>query len=793
MRLFKDKKEFILVQNLKMEILLLFQKQNRLIPKRELCALLNIKGAQRKDLKQALAEIKKIGFVPSSASLTSKQEQDRKKEKAPSQKPRKESSFQSNDHFDDRKRGSKSHVKASKKRQILDETLSPRMRKIEPVRKRASINTTIMGLFCHRGDRMWIESVHRKIPFMPIELLDHDREQVEKFGLIHHDVVQFQVSIKGRVNILEKVGNLSEPKVFSLMAIYNADVPFEFSKEAIKLAKNAKVPLLADRSDYRSLPLVTIDGDDARDFDDAVYARPDDTVGSDGMPLNPGGWFAIVAIADVAEYVRPFDALDQEAFNRGNSIYFADRVVPMLPEALSNEMCSLKPNEDRACLAVEMHISAEGNLESFIFKRGLMRSQHRLTYTKVQALLDRKDHLEEHQDEDSKLWHTILKPLYGVYKALRSARNHRGSLELTSHERKVLFHEDGSIKAIVPYVQTTSHRLIEELMIAANVAAAKTLDKYQWPCLYRVHDRPDDTRVMNMKRVVSSLGLSVPKDKKLSQKAFNVILAIHSPFQRMIHDLVLRSQAQALYSPENVGHFGLGLTHYAHFTSPIRRYADLCVHRALIGALNLGEGGQNRLPFEELAQIGNHISATERQAAKLERDVMDRYLVLYLEKYVGFSFEAIIVGVTGVGIFFELDMGAQGFLHKKDLPDDYYIFDEEHHRYVGKRTRRTFQLGDKIRVMLDAADARSATTVFSLEDVYIKARHDQKNHDKSHKKSFSKTRSDDFKKTQTKHHDDVETTKGHDQKKKPIKSVQKNKKAGGVKRRKSITMKNLKK
>ena len=242
------------------------------------------------------------------------------------------------------------------------------------------------------------------------------------------------------------------------------------------------------------------------------------------------------------------------------------------------------------------------------------------------------------------------------------------------------------------------------------------LDKKNWPSLYRVHDKPDDTRVINMQRIVKSLGLAVPSEKKMSAKSFNVILGINTPFKKMIHDLVLRAQSQALYSPDNNGHYGLGLTHYAHFTSPIRRYADLCVHRALIEALELGEGGQDRIPLMELNEIGVHISATERQASQLEREVMDRYLVLHLEDYVGASFEATIVGVTGVGIFFELETnGAQGFLHKKNLPDDYYIFDEENHRYFGKRTHRSFQLGGKIRVVLDAADARSATTVFTLE------------------------------------------------------------------------------
>ncbi len=597
--------------------------------------------------------------------------------------------------------------------------------------KRLQTHVTMLGLFCDNGLTTSIESAHRKSPFRPI-FVDSTHLKDEKGNCVHlrhHDVVLFKMKLNGDVIIVEHVGHINDAKVFSLMAIQQADVPFEFDEKAVELAQKAKVPKLGNRTDYRHLPLVTIDGEDARDFDDAVYACEDDS------PDNIGGWKAIVAIADVAYYVRAFDALDNEAYERGNSIYFPDRVVPMLPEALSNEMCSLKPHEDRACLVAEIQISKQGELIAFEFKRGLMKSHARLTYTQVQKMIENIDKINE-SHPDFEVWNATLKAVYGTYKALRKARDKRGSLELEGHERKVLFDEMGHVRDVVPYVQHVSNHVIEEFMVAANVAAAKTLSSLKWPCLYRIHDKPDDTRILNLKKVVTSLGMQVPREKKMSAHSFNAILSVNSPYKRMIHDLVLRSQAQAFYSPENIGHYGLGLTHYAHFTSPIRRYADLCVHRALIYSLGLGEGGQEQIPHSKLEQVGLHISSTERQAAQLERDVMDRYLVQYLQEYVGHTFEATIVGVTGAGIFFELDNnGAQGFIHKADLPNDYYIFDEERHRYYGKRTQRVFQLGSRLRVLLEAANAHTSSTLFSLEPMFAQQT------GKTVKKSDNKTRS----------------------------------------------------
>ncbi|MDP3371865.1 MAG: VacB/RNase II family 3'-5' exoribonuclease [Candidatus Paracaedibacteraceae bacterium] len=658
---------------LRTEILKLLEKEQRFITKRELCLLLNIKGARRVELKRVLADLKSEGLYGKNKDIAET-------------------------------------ILQSIQKPIFSKTNnSPRSGSLSKEASPLQRSKASIGILQITKDGYWVESSHRRDAFPPIRCPGAAIEAAEKKlkrKLINNDVIYFKRSIHIHLEIEDIIGNLSEPKVFSLMCIQNYDVPFEFSDKAVQQANDAKLPPLGKRTDYRSIPLVTIDGEDSRDFDDAVWAEPD----SDHT--NKGGWRAIVAIADVAYYVRPGDELDKEAFDRGNSIYFADRVVPMLPEGLSNEMCSLKPNEDRACIAVEMVISATGNLKSYKFCRGLMRSSARLTYKQVQEAID-----GDYTSVSKMLWDNVLEPLYGCYKSLRVARDQRGSLNLESIERKVIFDEDGKIKAIIPKPQQISNQLIEELMISANVSAAKALTSKKWPCLFRVHDKPDETRVENLKHVIQKMRIKVPKIPKMTPQGFNTILEQETPFKRLIHDLVLRSQAQAVYSPDNLGHFGLGLSHYAHFTSPIRRYADLQVHRALIGAFDLGDGGQDIIPVPALKLIGEHISQTERTAAQMEREVMDRYLVLHLEDYVGHTFTATIVGVTGAGIFFALDTsGAQGFLHKSRLPNDYFIFDEENHRYFGKRTKRAFQLGDTLTVVLDAADSRTSATTFSLPD-----------------------------------------------------------------------------
>ena len=375
--------------------------------------------------------------------------------------------------------------------------------------------------------------------------------------------------------VVERLGDAESPGAISLAAIHAHGLPMRFPDEALAEAERATPPGLEDRADLRSLPLVTIDGADARDFDDAVWAE------SDPAPDNLGGWRAVVAIADVAHFVRPGSALDKAAQERGNSAYFPDRVVPMLPEALSADLCSLKPGVDRACLAAHLRIDAEGELRDWRFERALMRSAARLTYDGVQEAFERDGH------GLAPSVRAAITALYGVYGALRSARERRGALDLELPEREITLAEDGTVARIGFARRHDSHRLIEELMIAANVAAASALEAKRAPCMYRVHDRPDTAKLEVLREFLRARGIAVPRSGAIRPESFNRFLALlENPRDVGIASLmILRAQAQAAYSPRNIGHYGLGLVRYAHFTSPIRRYADLLVHRALIDSL----------------------------------------------------------------------------------------------------------------------------------------------------------------------------------------------------------------
>lgn len=515
-----------------------------------------------------------------------------------------------------------------------------------------------------------------------------------------------------RVAIAERLGDPHDPRAISLIAIHGAGIPVEFPRGALEQAETATVPGLKGREDLRPLPLVTIDGADARDFDDAVWAAPDDD------PANPGGWRLAVAIADVAHYVTPGSALDREAQRRGNSCYFPDRVVPMLPEALSNGLCSLKPNEDRACIAALMWIDAKGKALRHRFVRGLMRSAARLTYEQVQAARNGAP-----DDLAGPLVEPVIAPLYGAFRALLHARETRGTLDLDLPERRVLIGEDGRVSGIGMRERLDSHKLIEEFMIAANVAAAETLEGRGTPCLFRVHDSPDEARLEALREFLEPLGYRLAKGQAVRPRVFSQILvqATDRPEAALINQMVLRSQAQAVYSPDNLGHFGLALARYAHFTSPIRRYADLTVHRGLIRQLRLGaDPSRDGAPDEELLnleEVGRHISFTERRAAQAERDAVDRFVAAYLSDHIGGTFAGRISGVTRFGLFVALDeSGADGFVPIGSLPDDHYDHDATAHALIGRRWGRLFRLGAKVRVEVRQADPITASCVFRLLD-----------------------------------------------------------------------------
>jgi len=508
---------------------------------------------------------------------------------------------------------------------------------------------------------------------------------------------------KGRV--VAKLGQIDASNNLSLIAIHTHGIPHVFSDEALAQAAKSTGAPLGDRVDLRNVPLITIDGEDARDFDDAVWAEPDTD------PKNEGGWHLLVAIADVAWYVRDRDALDKDAFLRGNSVYFPDRVVPMLPEELSNGWCSLKPNEDRPCMAAHMWITADGRLIRHKVIRGLMRSVARLTYTQVQAAKD------GHPDAMTKpLMEPVINPLYGAYACLLKSREKRGALELDLIERKIIVNrETGKIEGVQPRERYDSHKLIEEFMIAANVAAAETLAASAYPCAYRVHDKPDPERVDALRNALQTVSINFPHAGSVKPHDFNRVLSqVRSgPNENMVNMLILRTQSQAVYSPENIGHFGLGLKKYAHFTSPIRRYSDLLVHRALIAACKLGEGGWNESRDPNMVTICEAISMTERRASAAERQTVDRFTAAYLAPRAGAVFRGRINGVSRFGVFVNLDeTGADGILLMRNLPQDFYDVDERNHVVVGRRGGLRLRVGDVIDVKLVQTDEIAGSIVF---------------------------------------------------------------------------------
>ncbi len=509
-----------------------------------------------------------------------------------------------------------------------------------------------------------------------------------------------------RAKVVERIGRLGDPRSASLIAIYAQDIPTVFPEDALAQAERARPAPVGAREDLRERPIVTIDGADARDFDDAVLAEPDDD------PGNPGGWRLIVAIADVAWYVRTGDALDRSAYQRGNSCYFPDRVVPMLPERLSNDLCSLRPDEDRPTLAVHIVVDRSGTKRSHRFVRAVIRSAQRFTYERIQAIAD------GHEKAPGWIMDKVVGPLYGAYEALLAARLARGALDIDVEERKVELGTDGKVAKIAPRTRLDSHRLIEEFMILANVCAAETLERKRLPCMYRVHEPPAADRVEALRETLEGLGLRLARGAAMRPHDFVRVLdwAKGAPHHHLVNQMVLRSQSLAVYSPVNQGHFGLSLARYAHFTSPIRRYADLLVHRGLISADGLGEGGlMESGSVPDFADAGDHISATERRAVAAERDAMARYIAAYLEDRQGAVFPARISGVQKFGLFITLDeIGADGLVPVRSLPSDYYHFDERRHVLTGSRNGKVYTLGQAVEVRLREVDALTGSLSFEL-------------------------------------------------------------------------------
>ena len=525
------------------------------------------------------------------------------------------------------------------------------------------------------------------------------------------ELVRFELTRSSRMGVqtarvTERLGNPAAQQLTSLIAVHAHGIPDVFPEAALAEAAAAKEPDLQRREDLRHLPLVTIDPSDARDHDDAVWAEPDPN------PANRGGWVVIVAIADVAAHVRPGKALDKEARKRGNSVYFPDRVMPMLPERISNELCSLTENDPRACLAVRMIFDKDARKLSHRFFRALMRSAASLTYEQAQAAIDGRV-----DETTGPLLETVLRPLWDAYASLVLARTERGPLDLDLPERKILLDDRGRVRAVVSPPRLDAHRLIEEFMIAANVAAAETLEAKRSPLIYRVHDSPSKEKLISLGDFLSTINIKLPKSGTLKPAYFNRILAETrtTPTAELVGEVILRSQAQAEYAPGNLGHFGLNLRRYAHFTSPIRRYADLIVHRALVRALGMGNDGLTDAEMEELDQIAQAISDTERRAMAAERETADRLIAAHLADRIGAKFQARVSGLVRTGLFVRLiETGADGFVPASSIGHEYFFHDEVRQALVGEDTGLAYRLGDPVEVRLVEAIPTAGALRFEM-------------------------------------------------------------------------------
>jgi ribonuclease R len=566
-----------------------------------------------------------------------------------------------------------------------------------PMKVLAKASEQVLGVLRREGERFWLTGVEKK-----------DRREFpvsDTGGAEAGDLVMAEMT--GRpprisVRVVQRLGDPFAPRSFSLIAIHKLGIPDVFTGDTLdEAARVSQQPLGDDREDLTHLPIVAIDPADARDHDDAVWAAPDDD------PANAGGWQAVVAIADVSFYVRPGSEIDREARRRGNSVYFPDRVVPMLPEILSAEVCSLKEGEDRAALVCHLQIGKSGALKSWRFTRARVRIAANLAYEDAQAMID--------ADEGRMI--DVLTPLWACWRALAKARDAREPLDLDLPERRVVLDETGRIMSVAPRERLDAHRLIEDYMIAANVAAAKALEAKKAPVMYRVHEPPSREKLVALKEYLETFDVPLALGQVIRPATFNHVLdrVGDADFRPQVMEQVLRTQTQAYYAPANQGHFGLSLGSYAHFTSPIRRYADLLVHRSLVSAYRLGEGGLGQTDAAAMDVIGETISGLERRAMEAERDTIDRYVAAYLAEKVGETLSARITGVQNYGFFATVEgIGGDGLMPVRDLGGEYFRFDEAARKLVGEQTGEEYTLGQRIDLRLAEANPVSGALRFEL-------------------------------------------------------------------------------
>ncbi len=609
-----------------------------------------------------------------------------------------------------------------------------------PMKKLAASSEQMLGVLRQEGDRLWLQGVDKR---ERREFAVSDAGGAAPGDLVLAEKAGRPPRVTARVT--QRLGDPFEARSFSLIAIHKLGIPDVFAPETIEEAERSAGRALGEgREDLRHLPIVAIDPADARDHDDAVWAAPDDD------PANPGGWRAIVAIADVSFYVRPGSALDKEARRRGNSVYFPDRVVPMLPEILSAEVCSLKEGEDRAALACHLQIGKRGELKSWRFTRAVVRIAANIAYEDAQATVDEflpgtgrgtageagggggsakvvpvenPLHHASHgpPPRPREEFRDALLPLWACWRALSKARDAREPLDLDLPERRVMLDEKGRILSVAPRERLDAHRLIEDYMIAANVAAAKALEAKKAPVMYRVHEPPSREKLVALKDYLATFEVPFALGQVVRPSTFNHILARVGPetpwadFRPQVMEQVLRSQTQAYYAPANHGHFGLSLGSYAHFTSPIRRYADLLVHRSLVAAYGLGEGALSNSEASTMEAIGQGISMLERRAMEAERDTIDRYVAAFLAERVGETVEVRITGVTNFGFFATVEgIGGDGLMPVRDLGGEYFRYDEASRTLVGEHSGETYASGQRLELRLAEANPVSGALRFEM-------------------------------------------------------------------------------